>query len=136
MKRGILLEQIHDHARDWAKLTLAHNLLTEARRKFELERQPNVLQHAQTFFKEITDGRYKQVYAPLGQQSITVTDANGIGKTPDNLSRGTREQVFLSLRFGLIRELGERTEPLPVVVGRDNGELRSRARVASGVWGL
>ena len=116
MKRGILLEQIHDHARDWAKLTLAHNLLTEARRKFELERQPNVLQHAQTFFKEITDGRYKQVYAPLGQQSITVTDANGIGKTPDNLSRGTREQVFLSLRFGLIRELGERTEPLPVVV--------------------
>ena len=37
-------------------------------------------------------------------------------KQPSELSRGTREQLFLSLRFGLIRELGERTEPLPVVV--------------------
>jgi len=32
------------------------------------------------------------------------------------LSRGTREQLYLSLRFGLIREFGERTERLPVVV--------------------
>ena len=32
------------------------------------------------------------------------------------MSRGTREQLYLSLRFGLIREFGERTERLPVVV--------------------
>ena len=61
-------------------------------------------------------GRYRQVYAPLGEQTVTVTDADGRTKQPTELSRGTREQLFLSLRFGLIRELGERTEPLPVVV--------------------
>ena len=32
------------------------------------------------------------------------------------MSRGTREQLYLSLRFGLIREFVERTERLPVVV--------------------
>ena len=58
----------------------------------------------------------RQVYAPLGEQTITVTDADGRTKQPSELSRGTREQLFLSLRFGLIRELGQRTEPLPVVV--------------------
>ncbi len=116
MERNVLLEQIKDHAREWTRLTLARNLLEEARRKFEQERQPGVVRHAEKFFTAITDGRYRQVYAPLGEQTITVTDADGRTKQPSELSRGTREQLFLSLRFGLIRELGERTEPLPVVV--------------------
>ena len=116
MERNILLEQINGHARDWARLTLAQNLLEEARGKFERERQPGVVRHAEKFFTEITEGQYRQVYAPLGEQTITVTDADGRTKQPSELSRGTREQLFLSLRFGLIRELGQRTEPLPVVV--------------------
>ena len=116
MERNVLSEQIAGHAHDWARFTLAQSLLNEARRKFERERQPGVVRHAEKFFTEITDGRYRQVYAPLGEQTITVTDSDGQTKQPSELSRGTREQLFLSLRFGLIRELGQRTEPLPVVV--------------------
>lgn len=116
MERNVLLEQIRAHARDWTRFTLAQNLIEEARRMFERERQPGVVRHAQKFFTEITDGRYGQVYAPLGEQTITVTDGWGQTKQPSDLSRGTREQLFLSLRFGLIRELAERTKPLPVVV--------------------
>ena len=116
MERNVLVELIKDHARDWTRLTLAKNLLIEARRKYERERQPGVVRHAQKFFAAITDGRYRQVYAPLGEQTITVTDADRRTKKPSELSRGTREQLFLSLRFGLIRELGQRTEPLPVIV--------------------
>ena len=116
MERNVLLEQIKGLAREWTRLTLAQSLLEEARRKFERERQPGVIRHAEKFFTEITEGRYRQVYAPLGEQTITVTDADGQTKQPSELSRGTREQLFLSLRFGLIRELGQRTEPLPVVV--------------------
>ena len=116
MEKNVLLEQFQGHARDWTRLTIARNLLEESRRKFERERQPGVIRHAERFFTSITDGRYRQVYAPLGERTITVTDADGRTKQPSELSRGTREQLFLSLRFGLIRELGERTEPLPVVV--------------------
>ena len=116
MERNVLCEQIRGYGRDWTRFTLAQNLLEEARRKFERERQPGVVRHAQKFFAEITEERYRQVYAPLGEQTITVTDADGRTKQPSELSRGTREQLFLSLRFGLIRELGQRTEPLPVVV--------------------
>lgn len=116
MDRQILCEQARGHARDWSRLSLAQNLLEEARRKFERERQPGVVRHAQEFFAGITGDRYRQVYAPLGEQTITVADADGRTKRPSELSRGTREQLFLSLRFGLIRELGQRTEPLPVVV--------------------
>ena len=37
-------------------------------------------------------------------------------QTTWRIELGTREQLYLSLRFGLIREFGERTEGLPVVV--------------------
>lgn len=116
MDRSVLLERIKNYTRDWTRLTLARNLLEEARRKFERERQPDVIRHAQKNFKAITEGQYQQVYAPLGEQTITVRDILSRTKQPSELSRGTREQLFLSLRFGLIRELGQRTEPLPVIV--------------------
>ncbi len=116
MQRNILLEQLRGHAHDWSRLTLAHNLLNETRRKFERERQPDVVRHARKDFAAITGGRYQRLYAPLGEQTITVTDDSGQSKQPSELSRGTREQLFLALRFGLIRDLGQRTEPLPVIV--------------------
>ena len=64
----------------------------------------------------MTGQRYQRLFAPIGEQTVTVTDANGGSKRPDELSRGTREQLYLSLRFGLIRESGEHAERLPVVV--------------------
>lgn len=114
--RHTLLEQLQEHSREWARLTIAEELLNRTRRKFEQERQPDVIRHAQAFFSSVTGGRYQQLYAPIGEQSITVTDANGSGKKPSELSRGTREQLYLALRFGLIRGADEHAERLPVVV--------------------
>ena len=91
-------------------------LLEKTRQKFERERQPSVIRHAQDFFSNVTGQRYQRLYAPIGEQTITVTDATGANKQPAALSRGTREQLYLALRFGLIREFGEHAERLPVVV--------------------
>lgn len=110
------LEEMRGHAREWAVCTIAENLLKEAQRKFEKERQPGVVRHAESFFKDITGGRYRTVFSPLGRSEIQVTDSAGVPKQPTHLSRGTREQLFLSLRFGLVRELGQRSERLPVIV--------------------
>ncbi|MCY3759445.1 MAG: AAA family ATPase [Acidobacteria bacterium] len=114
--RQRLLEEVRGHAREWAVRTIAENLIKDAQGKFEKERQPGVVRHAQSFFKDITGGRYRTVFSPLGSSEIHVTDSSGVSKQPHQLSRGTREQLFLSLRFGLIRELGQRSEPLPVIV--------------------
>jgi len=116
MERHLRMEQIRGHAREWVIRTLVQRLLETAQNKFERERQPGVVRHAEKFFESITGGRYPQVYAPLGEKTIIVTEGTGQRKSPNELSRGTREQLFLSVRFGLIRELGRRTEPLPVVV--------------------
>lgn len=116
IQRNILMEQLQDCAAEWSKLTLAEVLLDRTRKKFERERQPNVINHAKTFFSGITGHRYSGLFAPVGQRTITVTDASGQAKLPAALSRGTREQLYLALRFGLILEFGEHAERLPVVV--------------------
>ena len=116
IRRSTLEEQLREHAREWSRLTIAEALLDKTRQKFEQERQPSVIRHAQEFFSGVTGQRYNRLYAPIGEQTITVADANGASKQPAELSRGTREQLYLALRFGLIREFGEHAEQLPVVV--------------------
>ena len=116
IRRSTLEEQLREHAREWSRLTIAEALLDRTRQKFEQERQPSVIRHAQDFFSGVTGQRYQRLYAPIGEQTITVTDATGGSKQPAELSRGTREQLYLALRFGLIREFGEHAERLPVVV--------------------
>ena len=115
-ERHMLLEQIRGHAREWVVRTIAENLLKEAQARFEKERQPDVVRHAAAFFKDITGERYGTVFSPVGRPEIHVTDSAGISKQPQQLSRGTREQLFLSLRFGLVRDMGQRSERLPVIV--------------------
>ena len=115
-RRNTLLEQLQEQAREWSRLTIAESLLEKTRHKFERERQPSVIRHAQEFFSTVTGQRYTGLYAPLGEQTISVTDATGGNRQPSELSRGTREQLYLALRFGLIREFGEHAERLPVVV--------------------
>ena len=119
VERHRLLEEMRGHAREWVIRTLAENLLKEAQAKCEKERQPGVIRHAESFFKGITGGRYQTLFSPLGKSEIHVTDSSSGSKQPKQphqLSRGTREQLFLSLRFGLIQELGQRSEGLPVIV--------------------
>ena len=72
--------------------------------------------HAEHFFLAATDGAYQAVFSPLGSSEINVMDNAGNIRTPQQLSRGTREQLFLVLRFGLILELGQQSERLPVIV--------------------
>ena len=116
VRRNALLDQLQEHARYWSRLTIAEALLEKTTQKFERERQPSVIRHAQDFFSRVTRHRYVQLYSPIGEQTITVTDSTGGSKQPAELSRGTREQLYLALRFGLIREFGEQAECLPVVV--------------------
>ena len=132
MRRYMLVEQLQESAREWSRLSIAETLLDRTRRKFEQERQPSVIQHAKDIFCHITGQRYRGLYAPIGEQTITVTDAQGGSKLPAELSRGTREQLYLSLRFGLILEFGEHAERLPVVVDEALVNFDpERARLAS-----
>ena len=109
-------EQLMNGAREWATLALAQDMLGQAKRRYEKTRQPHVFQAAGRMFSKITDGNYKGVEKPLESDEFRIVQGNGGFISPVQLSRGTREQLYLSMRFGLIEDYETRAEPLPIVM--------------------
>ncbi|MGH2386546.1 MAG: ATP-binding protein, partial [Candidatus Limnocylindria bacterium] len=103
-------------ATEWAVKAIAGRLLSETRARYERERQPDVVRAASTHFARITGGRYARIVAPPGDASVRVETEVGDSRATHELSRGTAEQLYLALRFGLIEEFAQHAEPLPVVM--------------------
>lgn len=109
-------EQLMNRAREWATLALAQDMLDQAKRRYEKNRQPQVFQAAGRMFSRITEGNYQGVEKPLESDEFRIVQRNGGFISPVQLSRGTREQLYLSMRFGLIEDYETRAEPLPIVM--------------------
>jgi uncharacterized protein YhaN len=114
-RQETILARIDEAAEQWAVITLCRALLDETRKIYETERQPEVLRQASSFFRVMTEGRYIRVVAPLDGGEIQVERADGTRLGPQLLSRGTAEQLYLSMRLALVREYANHVDPLPVV---------------------
>jgi uncharacterized protein YhaN len=125
-------------AREWAVRALALHLLQETRSRYERERQPDVVRAAEGHFERITGGRYARIVAAPGESSVRVETDGGEGRATEELSRGTSEQLYLALRFGLIEEFARHGEPLPVVMDDIlvNFDADRAARAASAIRDL
>jgi uncharacterized protein YhaN len=125
-------------AREWAVSALALRLLEETRARYERERQPDVVRAAETHFERITGGRYARIVAPPGDASVRVETEGGESLGTDELSRGTGEQLYLALRFGLIEEFARHGETLPVVMDDIlvNFDVDRASRAASAIRDL
>lgn len=111
-----LLAEIRAYASEWTRYALAKYLIDQARQKFEREQQPRVLRDAGDFFRTITCNRYSELVAPLEKNTIEVITPANERKSVEVLSRGTAEQLYLSIRFGYIRNRAATNEPLPVIM--------------------
>ncbi|HSK02479.1 MAG TPA: hypothetical protein VK932_14600, partial [Kofleriaceae bacterium] len=125
-------------SREWAVRALTLRLLEETRSRYERERQPDVVRAAETHFERITGGRYARIVAPPGESSVRVETEGGESRVTEELSRGTSEQLYLALRFGLIEEFARHGEPLPVVMDDIlvNFDADRAARAASAIRDL
>jgi uncharacterized protein YhaN len=115
-QRNVLMAELRDAARSWSTLTISLRFFQKARQIYEKERKQPVVRESEHLFQTITAGRYQTIVAPHGEERIQVIGANGSRYDLDMLSRGTAEQLYLSLRFGYIEEFGRRARPLPVVM--------------------
>lgn len=110
-QRTDLVERLHE----WAGHAVCAALYDEAKRKYEAERQPEVVRLASRYFEMMTDGRYTRVIAPLGENRLEVEQERGDRLPPSALSRGTGEQLYLSMRLALAKAYGDQAVPLPLV---------------------
>ncbi|MFQ5451497.1 MAG: AAA family ATPase [Nitrospinaceae bacterium] len=112
----IAKQKLRRCGREWAASKLALTLLKLTRNKYEKERQPAVVQAAERVFTQITAGNYRKIFKPLDSEEVRIVNGAGRQKALTELSRGTREQLYLSMRFGLIEEYESRSEPLPIIM--------------------
>lgn len=109
-------EELRRHAQQWAVLALARHFVEQAKATFERERQPEVVKAAAAFLQTITDGAYTHIQTSLEDSSIRAVTAGGDVRLPEELSRGTAEQLYLALRLGYISSHAAHGEPLPVIM--------------------
>jgi uncharacterized protein YhaN len=121
-------------ARQWARAAVAKSLLDEARLRFQRERQPRVLRDAGGYLRRFTGERYREVRARLDEEGVLeVVLADGSVRRPEQLSRGTAEQLYLALRFGYIVNHQVHGEALPIVMDEVLVNFDpARARLAAG----
>ena len=119
---GLRLEEENLKARlqeaisEWSVNALCHKLLNDAMAVYERERQPLVLKHAGKYLDKITEGRYVRVIKKAEGNKLVVETPEGQQKSVTELSRGTAEQLYLSMRLAFIKEYANRVGTLPLIV--------------------
>jgi uncharacterized protein YhaN len=101
----------------WAPLALGQTLMNEAITRFERAHQPTLLRDVEDLFRRMTADRYVAIHRKLDEQgTLVVAQRDGQRKEPSQLSRGTREQLYLAMRLAYILHYCRENEPLPVVM--------------------
>ena len=109
-------QRLKEAIRRWRVLALTSSILQSIRVTYERDRQPATLQEASGYLRRLTEGRYTRVWTPLGEDVLRVDNASGESLPCEVLSRGTREQLFLSLRLALVSSYARRGARLPLIL--------------------
>ena len=131
------IEQQRRSAREYARLLTARKLLQDAIMAWESKKQPEVYQLANDIFSDMTAGKWTTI--SFEDEAIYAINDEHEKKTPEFLSTGTCQQLYLSLRIALLLSASEVGRGLPVVADdilinfdaqRRSGAARALARLA------
>ena len=98
-------------------LIYARHLLNSAVNRFEKENQPEMIATVSQLFAQMTGGKYVEFERTSGsKQNIIVRQSDGSEKTPDQMSTGTREQLYLAIRLAYVCHYCNKNESLPIII--------------------
>ncbi|TWT37557.1 Chromosome partition protein Smc [Posidoniimonas corsicana] len=134
MELGEVEAQLAQAGERWRERAAIGQMLELIRSDYEANRQPETLVEASRYMEQLTDGRYTRVWTPLANDILLVDNRDGQSIAVEALSRGTREQLFLSVRLALVAMYARRGIQLPMVlddilVNFDAGRSRTAAKV-------
>jgi len=126
------LSELTSLAEEWFALAWSVNSLEELRVEFEQSHQPPILARAKEYLSRLSGERYDNIWTPMGQRTLCVDDADGTTLRIEHLSGGTREQLFLAIRFAMIEHFSNLGVELPIVLDDilvNFDEQRTRAAI-------
>ena len=98
-KRSLLAAEVDRYM----PLIYARHLLNAAVSRFEKENQPEMIATVSRLLGQMTGGKYIEFdRSGGGKQNVLIRRADGVERTPDQLSTGTREQLYLAIRLAYV----------------------------------
>lgn len=134
LQLAVVQQRLDDAIERWQVLAATSFMLDCIREVYEADRQPETLRDASVYFHKLSDGRYRRIWTPLGMNVLKVDDDEGRPLEIADLSRGTREQLFFSLRLALANSFAKRGVVLPlmlddVLVNFDDDRVAAAAKL-------
>jgi uncharacterized protein YhaN len=112
----VVAQQLAAARTAWRERAAVSLMLERIRHDYELHRQPETLREATEHFRQLTSGKYTRIWTPLANDILLVDTADGQSLPVEVLSRGTREQLFVSLRLALVAAFARRGIHLPMIL--------------------
>lgn len=117
IRHQLMLEKnrLREQAKEWAVYQVAYQSLQKTKAYFQQERMPLVIEYCQHFFNILTKEAYNRIFPPQQNQTFVVESKDGYQYEASDLSQGTKEQLYVSLRLALSRVISE-DHPLPFII--------------------
>jgi uncharacterized protein YhaN len=97
------------------ELSLGHRLAETAIRRYRDEHRSAMMQATETAFAELTNGAYSKLQTQIdgASETLLALDASGVAKQAQDMSKGTRFQLYLALRAAAYEKLADQGAALP-----------------------
>lgn len=97
------------------ELSLGHRLAEAAIRRYRDEHRSAMMQATEAAFAELTNGAYSKLQTQIdgASETLLALDASGVAKQAQDMSKGTRFQLYLALRAAAYEQLADQGAALP-----------------------
>ncbi|WP_110929004.1 AAA family ATPase [Bacillus massiliglaciei] len=117
-----ILHQFHEEkasfneeSKEWAVFALAKEMLERTLEQFKKERLPNVIKKATEYFSMLTEGEYIKIVFNQETEALQAVRKDRQLFDASEVSRGTAEQIYVSLRLALAAYSFEK-DPFPMII--------------------
>lgn len=117
-KAEAYIAEIDRYWNEYLRIESAKRLLQRAIDQFREQNESTVLSRAGKYFEKLTLGRYKELQVEYEENEPFIEAAliDGSKRRVYQMSDGTRDQLFLSLRLAFIEQQFETAKPVPLIM--------------------
>ena len=108
--------ELDQSVEQWFAAALGAQAVESVCIQFEQTHQPETLASAIPYLERLTCNKYRRLWTALGRRHLFVDDEYGRAWSAEQLSGGTREQLFLAIRLAMVRSLARHGVELPMVL--------------------
>jgi uncharacterized protein YhaN len=111
--------ELQEYIMKWSKYTLARESLHKTMHHYQQTKMPNVIKLAEENFTILTNGTYQSIHLSENEM-IEVDRKDGTRFQAVELSQGTKEQLYIAIRFALVQSFKD-IYRLPLII--DDGAV-------------